>query len=40
METLESVMKDFGEEFALGLFSLSVAGGLVWFSLAVLMTHA
>jgi hypothetical protein len=28
--------KDIGEEFALGLFSLSVAGGLVWFTFAVL----
>lgn len=29
-------MKNSGEEFAVGLFSLSVAGGLVWFTLAVL----
>lgn len=29
-------MKNFGEEFALGLFSLSVASGLVWFTFAVL----
>ena len=29
-------MKDIGEEFALGLFSLSVASGLVWFVFAVL----
>jgi hypothetical protein len=28
--------KDIGEEFALSLFSLSVAGGLVWFTFAVL----
>jgi hypothetical protein len=37
-KTLESVM-NIGEEFALGLFSLSVAGGLVWFALAVVL-HA
>lgn len=29
-------MKDLGEEFALGLFSLSVVGGLVWFTFAAL----
>ena len=28
-------MKNMGEEFALGLFSLSAAGGLVWFVFAV-----
>jgi hypothetical protein len=28
--------KEIGEEFALGLFSLSIAGGLVWFTFAVL----
>ncbi len=30
--------REFGEEFALGLFSFSVAGGLVWFTFAVLAT--
>jgi hypothetical protein len=29
-------VKEVGEEFAMGLFSLSVAGGLVWFTFAVL----
>ena len=33
--TQERVMKNIGEEFALGLFSLSVAGGLVWFTLTI-----
>ena len=28
--------KDLKEEFALGLFSLTVTGGLVWFTFAVL----
>jgi hypothetical protein len=29
-------VKDIREEFAMGLFSLSVASGLVWFTFAVL----